>query len=64
MRAADPAAVSRGGEVDRPPPVFDLVPCRGLGRLHQKVLELLDGHGLIDLSRAVLDSDHVRAEKG
>ncbi|GHE25287.1 hypothetical protein Shyd_85950 [Streptomyces hydrogenans] len=34
------------------------------GRLHQKVLELLDGHGLIDLSRAVLDSAYVRAKKG
>lgn len=28
------------------------------GRLHQKVLELLDGQGLVDLSRAVLDSAH------
>ncbi|GHH21988.1 hypothetical protein GCM10017674_77440 [Streptomyces gardneri] len=34
------------------------------GRLHQKVLELLDGHGLVDLSRAVLDSAHGRAKKG
>ncbi|GGV04769.1 hypothetical protein GCM10010211_84860 [Streptomyces albospinus] len=34
------------------------------GRLHQKVLELLAGQGLIDLSRAVLDSAHVRAKKG
>ncbi len=34
------------------------------GRLHQKVLELLDSQGLVDLSRAVLDSAHVRAEKG
>ncbi|GAA2974285.1 hypothetical protein GCM10010446_68230 [Streptomyces enissocaesilis] len=34
------------------------------GRLHQKVLELLDGHGLVDLSRAVLNSAHVRAKKG
>ncbi|MER5201489.1 transposase, partial [Streptomyces sp. NPDC002755] len=33
------------------------------GRLHQKVLQLLDGHELIDLSRAVLDSAHVRAKK-
>ena len=33
------------------------------GRLHQKVLGLLDGHGLIDLSQAVLDSAHVRAKK-
>ncbi|MFF3363733.1 IS5 family transposase [Streptomyces misionensis] len=34
------------------------------GRLHQKVLELLDSQGLVDLSRAVLDSAHVRAKKG
>ncbi|KAB1977784.1 IS5 family transposase [Streptomyces triticiradicis] len=34
------------------------------GRLHQKVLELLAGQGLVDLSRAVLDSAHVRAKKG
>ncbi len=33
------------------------------GRLHQKMLELLDGQNLVDLSRAVLDSAHVRAEK-
>jgi transposase len=34
------------------------------GRLHQKVLEMLVGQGLVDLSRAVLDSTHVRAKKG
>jgi transposase len=34
------------------------------GRLHQKVLELLDSQGLVDLCRAVLDSTHVRAKKG
>ncbi|KMS71669.1 transposase [Streptomyces regensis] len=34
------------------------------GQLHQKVLQLLDGQDLIDLSRAVLDSAHVRAKKG
>ncbi len=34
------------------------------GRLHQKVLELLDGQNLVDLSRAVLDSAHVRAKRG
>ncbi|OQD56200.1 IS5 family transposase [Streptomyces phaeoluteigriseus] len=34
------------------------------GRLHQKVLQLLDEEGLVDLSRAVLDSAHVRAKKG
>jgi transposase len=33
------------------------------GRLHRRVLQLLDGQGLVDLSRAVLDSAHVRAEK-
>ncbi|MEU7429775.1 transposase [Streptomyces sioyaensis] len=36
----------------------------GWGRLHQKVLQLLDEKGLVDLSRAVLDSAHVRAKKG
>lgn len=61
---AGSAAVFRGVEVDRASPVLDLVACRCLGRLHQKVLELLDGHGLVDLSRAVLDSAHVRAKKG
>ncbi|MFE4654892.1 IS5 family transposase [Streptomyces sp. NPDC056707] len=34
------------------------------GRLHQKVLQLLDEQGLVDLSRVVLDSAHVRAKKG
>ncbi|WP_442815122.1 IS5 family transposase [Streptomyces sp. NBC_01775] len=34
------------------------------GRLHQKVLQLLDGRNLIDLSRAVPDSAHVRAKGG
>jgi transposase len=34
------------------------------GRLHQKVLQLLDERNLVDLSRAVLDSAHVRAKKG
>ena len=34
------------------------------GRLHQKVLQILDEQDLIDLSRAVLDSAHVRAKKG
>jgi transposase len=34
------------------------------GRLHQKVLQLLDERDLVDLSRAVLDSAHVRAKKG
>ncbi|MGZ3097372.1 IS5 family transposase [Streptomyces sp. H72] len=34
------------------------------GRLHQKILQLLDEQSLIDLSRAVLDSAHVRAKKG
>lgn len=34
------------------------------GQLHQKVLQLLDGQDLIDLSRVVLDSAHVRAKKG
>ncbi|MFG2030482.1 IS5 family transposase [Streptomyces sp. NPDC048825] len=34
------------------------------GRLHQKVLQLLDEQDLVDLSRAVLDSAHVRAKKG
>lgn len=33
------------------------------GRLHQKVLQLLDEQDLVDLSRAVLDSAHVRAKK-
>lgn len=34
------------------------------GRLHQKIVQLLDEQNLIDLSRAVLDSAHVRAKKG
>lgn len=34
------------------------------GRLHQKVLELLDGQNLVDLSRAVLNSAPVRAKEG
>ncbi|EDX20251.1 transposase [Streptomyces sp. Mg1] len=34
------------------------------GRLHEEILHRLDDAGLIDLSRAVLDSAHVRAKKG
>ena len=33
------------------------------GRLHEEILHRLDDAGLLDLSRAVLDSAHVRAEK-
>ncbi|MEY9988564.1 transposase [Streptomyces sp. V4I8] len=34
------------------------------GRLHEAVLHRLDDAGLIDVSRMVLDSAHVRAKKG
>jgi transposase len=34
------------------------------GRLHEAVLHRLDDSGLIDVTRAVLDTAHVRAEKG
>ncbi|MFE7268798.1 IS5 family transposase [Streptomyces sp. NPDC057592] len=34
------------------------------GRLHQRILQLLDGQDVTDLSRAVLDSAHIRAKKG
>ncbi|WP_307822052.1 IS5 family transposase [Streptomyces coffeae] len=34
------------------------------GRLHEAVLHRLDDAGLIDVSRIVLDSAHVRAERG
>jgi len=34
------------------------------GRLHRRVLQLLDEQGLVDLSRVVLDSAHVRTKKG
>ncbi len=34
------------------------------GRLHEAVLHRLDDAGLIDVSRVVLDSAHVRAKKG
>ncbi|MFE9934286.1 transposase, partial [Streptomyces sp. NPDC005533] len=33
------------------------------GRLHEEILHRLDDAGLLDLSRAVLDSAHVRAKK-
>lgn len=33
-------------------------------RLHAKILQLLDDEGLLDLSRVVPDSAHVRAQKG
>lgn len=33
------------------------------GRLHEAILHRLDDEGLLDLSRAVLDSAHVRAKK-
>ncbi|PAU49672.1 hypothetical protein CK936_06570 [Streptomyces albireticuli] len=34
------------------------------GRLHQKALEILADQSVVDLSRAVLDSAHVRAKGG
>lgn len=34
------------------------------GRLHEEILRRLDDAGLLDLSRAVLDSTHVPAKKG
>lgn len=34
------------------------------GRLHEEILHRLDDAGLLDLSRAVLDSAHVRAKGG
>ena len=34
------------------------------GRLHEAVLHHLDDAGLVDVSRVVLDSAHVRAKKG
>ncbi|MCX4807130.1 IS5 family transposase [Streptomyces sp. NBC_01214] len=34
------------------------------GRLHEEILHRLDDAGLLDLSRAVLDSAHVRAKQG
>lgn len=34
------------------------------GRLHKAVLHQLDDAGLIDVSRVVLDSAHVRAKRG
>ncbi|MFF4392840.1 IS5 family transposase [Streptomyces sp. NPDC001552] len=34
------------------------------GRLHEEILHRLDDAGLLDLSRAVLDSAHVRAKNG
>lgn len=34
------------------------------GRLHEAVLDRIDECGLLDLSRVVLDSAHVRAKKG
>ncbi|MGQ4731516.1 IS5 family transposase [Streptomyces sp. Ju416(a)] len=34
------------------------------GRLHDEILHRLDDAGMLDLSRAVLDSAHVRAKKG
>lgn len=34
------------------------------GRLHEAVLHQLDDADLIDVTRVVLDTAHVRAEKG
>ena len=34
------------------------------GRLHEAVLHRLDDAGLIDVTRVVLDTAHVRAERG
>jgi transposase len=34
------------------------------GRLHEAILDLLADRGLLDLSRVLLDTAHVRAKKG
>jgi transposase len=34
------------------------------GRLHRAVLDELAGKGLLDLSRVILDTAHVRAKRG
>lgn len=57
------ATVLRSVEANRAPPLRRLVSSRVWGRLHQRVLQLLDGQDLVDPSRAVLDSAHVRAKK-
>lgn len=51
-------------EVDRSPQVLDLVADRGVGWLHEEILHRLDDTGLLDLSRVVLHSAHVRAKRG
>ncbi|WP_434096243.1 transposase [Streptosporangium roseum] len=43
---------------------FSIRSCAGVGeRLHQAVLDRPVGDGLLDVSRVVLDSAHVRAKK-
>jgi hypothetical protein len=44
--------------------VRHLVSCGSLGRMHQRVLQLLDEQRPFALSRAVLDSAHVRSKGG
>ncbi len=64
MRLAPTAALLRDIEVDRPPPVPDLVESRCLGtRLHEAVLHRLDDAGLIDVTRVVLGTAHVGLKK-
>ncbi|WP_190144653.1 IS5 family transposase [Streptomyces glebosus] len=46
------------------PPCFGISKSTAPGRLHEAVLHRLDDAGLIDVSRVVLDSAHVRAKKG
>ncbi len=50
-------------EVDGSPQVPDLVEGRCVGPAAQRILHRLDDAALLDLSRAVLDSARVRAEK-
>jgi hypothetical protein len=64
MCVAVAAAVFRGLEVHRVPLVRDLDAGGVWDRLHRAVLDALMEHGVLDVSRVMLDSAHVRAKKG
>ncbi|GHC80747.1 hypothetical protein GCM10010309_55980 [Streptomyces violaceochromogenes] len=64
MRLAPTAALLRDIEVDCPPPFLTWSRAGVWGRLHEAVLHRLDDAGLIDVTRVVLDTAHVRAKGG
>ncbi|WP_327425725.1 IS5 family transposase (plasmid) [Streptomyces sp. NBC_01527] len=61
---ADRVRPQGGGKQNTPDEMLFAARAGVWGRLHEAVVHRLDGAGLVDVSRVVLDSAHVRAKKG